>query len=371
MTTFVTRIEDAAPGRRLAVKDCIDVAGVPTTGGCRAVAAAARPAATDAACVRAARGAGLRVVGKSTLHELCHGGTGVNAHYGTPVNPRDPLRVPGGSSSGSAVAVATGEADVALGSDTSGSIRIPAAACGVAGLKTTPGLVPVAGVLPLAPTLDTVGPLAPDVAGLLAAVRWLLPSAAEPAEPATRILRVRTTFPVLPAIDTAVDDALRAAGYAVRDTEIATWARGGELADLITGAEAARTWGHLLDHPDLLGADVRTLLEQSLPVTDAELEGWHAEARDIGEAITRLMPEGTVLALPTLAHAPPLLADAAHSGIGELCGTPSIASLCALAMPVPPPEGFASLQLVGPPRGESTLLATAAHIEAALGFLGK
>ena len=107
--------------------------GEPTTAGCRAVADRAVPAERDAACLNGAREAGARIVGRTNLHELALGVTGVNQWYGTPVNPLDPSRVPGGSSSGSAVAVATGEADVAYGSDTGGSVRIPAACCGIAG----------------------------------------------------------------------------------------------------------------------------------------------------------------------------------------------------------------------------------------------
>ena len=104
-------------------------------------------------------------MGKTNLHELCFGATGVNPHYGTPVNPLDPTRIPGGSSSGSAVAVATGQADVAFGTDTAGSIRNPAACCGVAGLKTTHGRIPLEGLWPLAPSMDTVGPLAQQRGG--------------------------------------------------------------------------------------------------------------------------------------------------------------------------------------------------------------
>ena len=167
MTTFITRYETSGPGVRLAVKDLIDMEGEPTTAGCRAVAARAVPAAEDAACLAGARAAGARIVGRTNLHELALGVTGVNQWYGTPVNPLDPTRVPGGSSSGSAVAVATGEADVAYGSDTGGSVRIPAACCGTAGLKTTWGRIPLDGVWPLAPSFDTVGPMARTVAGLV------------------------------------------------------------------------------------------------------------------------------------------------------------------------------------------------------------
>src|SRR6185437_7940815 len=127
--TWIVRLDVPGDGPRLAVKDCIDVEGLPTTAGC--------PAVADAPVVAAARRAGARIVGKTNLTELCWSASGVNAWSGTPVHPLDPGRLPGGSSSGSAVAVAAGEADVALGTDTGGSVRIPAACCGIAGLKTT------------------------------------------------------------------------------------------------------------------------------------------------------------------------------------------------------------------------------------------
>ncbi|HEY6429125.1 MAG TPA: amidase, partial [Acidimicrobiales bacterium] len=155
MTTFITRYDTSGPGVRLAVKDLIDMEGEPTTAGCKAVAERAWPAEKDAECLAGARAAGARIVGRTNLHELALGVTGVNPWFGTPVNPLDPLLVPGGSSSGSAVAVATGEADVAYGSDTGGSVRIPSACCGIAGLKTTWGRIPLAGVWPLAPSFDT------------------------------------------------------------------------------------------------------------------------------------------------------------------------------------------------------------------------
>ncbi len=134
MGTWVIRIatgaEDNGVGPRLAVKDCIDVAGLPTTAGCPVVAEMAEPANADAAVVASARAGGARIVGKTGLTELCWSANGINHWSGTPVNPRDPRRLPGGSSSGSAVAVALGEADVAFGTDTGGSVRIPAACCG-------------------------------------------------------------------------------------------------------------------------------------------------------------------------------------------------------------------------------------------------
>ena len=128
--TWIVRLDPAGPqspggpqsrgGPRLAVKDCIDVEGLPTTVGCPVIAERARPAAQDAAVVAAARRSGAQIVGKTNLSELCWSAAGTNAWSGTPVNPADPRRLPGGSSSGSAVAVAVGEADVALGTDTGG-----------------------------------------------------------------------------------------------------------------------------------------------------------------------------------------------------------------------------------------------------------
>src|SRR2546429_3616293 len=179
MSTWIFKEATPGPGLRVAVKDLIDVAGLPTTAGSLAVADLARPAAADAACLTGLRDAIARgqacLAGKVNLHELAYGISGINTAFGTPVNPLDPALVPGGSSSGSAVAVATGEADIAYGSDTGGSIRIPAACCGVAGLKTTWGRVPLGGVWPLAPTLDTVGPLARDVAGVVQGMALLEP----------------------------------------------------------------------------------------------------------------------------------------------------------------------------------------------------
>src|SRR5262249_16681205 len=150
-----------------------------TTAGSRVVADAAVPAERDAACLAGLRAAGAQVVGKTNLHELALGVTGINPWFGTPVNPLDASLAPGGSSTGAAGAGAAArgrrEAGVAYGTDTGGSIRIPAACCGVCGLKTTWGRIPVAGVRPLAPSLDAVGPMAADVAGLVACMELLEP----------------------------------------------------------------------------------------------------------------------------------------------------------------------------------------------------
>jgi amidase len=133
VATFITQFSPAGAGVRLAVKDLIDIEGVPTTAGSLAVAETVGPAVQDAACMAGAREAGAAVVGKTNLYELAFGASGVNEWFGTPRNPLDPTLVPGGSSSGSAVAVADGDARIAYGSDTGGSVRIPAAFCGTVG----------------------------------------------------------------------------------------------------------------------------------------------------------------------------------------------------------------------------------------------
>ena len=175
------------------------------------------PAERDAACLaglRAAMDAGqARFVGKTNLHELAYGITGINAAFGTPVNPLDPLRMPGGSSSGSGTAVAAGEADIAYGTDTGGSIRIPAACCGITGLKTTWGRIPLDGVRPLAPGLDTVGPMARDVAGVAAGMALLEPGFTV-AGTAPRTVGV-LALDADPRITAAIDDALRTAEFDV------------------------------------------------------------------------------------------------------------------------------------------------------------
>src|ERR1700733_7221188 len=238
MTTFITRYETAGPGVRLAVKDLIDMEGQPTTAGCRAAAERAHPAPSDAACLAGARAAGARIVGRTNLHELALGVTGVNQWYGTPVNPLDPTRVPGGSSSGSAVAVATGEADVAYGSDTGGSVRIPAACCGTAGLKTTWGRVPLDGVWPLAPSFDTIGPMARTVAGLVTGMQLLEPGFSLAGQEVSDMVVGRVPIEADPAITAALDEALGLVGWDWRALEVPRWEYATLQAGLLLVVEA-------------------------------------------------------------------------------------------------------------------------------------
>ena len=152
----------------ISIKDLFDIAGEPTRAGSK-VLVDAPPASIDAPVVRRLRAGGAVIVAKTNMVEFAFSGIGLNPHYGTPGNPADRTRVPGGSSSGAAVAVADGMCEIAIGTDTGGSTRIPAAFCGVVGYKPTKSRVPTEGAFPLSYTLDSVGPIAKSVAACAAA----------------------------------------------------------------------------------------------------------------------------------------------------------------------------------------------------------
>src|SRR5438874_13151078 len=162
LNAFISRSQEKGSGDAVAVKDLVDVEGMVTTAG--GIILPNVPAEHDAPVVAHLRQAGCVVAGKANLHEFAYGVTNINPHYGTALNPHDPGRVAGGSSGGSAVAVAAGVCDWAIGSDTGGSIRIPASLCGVAGFKPAFGSIDIRGVVPLSWSLDTLGPIAPDIA---------------------------------------------------------------------------------------------------------------------------------------------------------------------------------------------------------------
>ena len=148
----------------VSIKDLFDVAGEPTRAGSKILAEEAKPAAADAAIVRRLRAGGAVIVAKTNMVEFAFSGVGANPHFGTPGNPRDRARVPGGSSSGAPVAVADGMCEISIGSDTGGSVRIPASLCGLVGFKPSRQRVPTDGAFPLSFTLDSIGPIARSVA---------------------------------------------------------------------------------------------------------------------------------------------------------------------------------------------------------------
>src|SRR5438270_13329489 len=161
LNAFISVSEEKGEGIVVAVKDLVDVRGMVTTAG--GIILPDVPAAEDAPVIRRIREAGCVIIGKTNLHEFAYGVTSVNPHYGTVRNPADPTRVAGGSSGGSAAAVGAALCDWAIGSDTGGSIRIPASLCGVAGFKPAFGSIDIGGVIPLSTSLDTLGSMAPDM----------------------------------------------------------------------------------------------------------------------------------------------------------------------------------------------------------------
>jgi aspartyl-tRNA(Asn)/glutamyl-tRNA(Gln) amidotransferase subunit A len=160
----------------VSIKDLFDVAGEPTRAGSKILAEEAKPAAADAAIVRRLRAGGAVIVAKSNMVEFAFSGVGANPHFGTPGNPRDRARVPGGSSSGAPVAVADGMCEISIGTDTGGSVRIPAALCGLVGFKPSRQRVPTDGAFPLSYTLDSIGPIARSVADC-ASADWVMADA--------------------------------------------------------------------------------------------------------------------------------------------------------------------------------------------------
>jgi aspartyl-tRNA(Asn)/glutamyl-tRNA(Gln) amidotransferase subunit A len=171
-------------GAIVSIKDLFDVAGEPTRAGSKVLAEEAKPAAADAPAVRRLRRAGAVIVAKTNMTEYAFSGVGMNPHYGTPGNPADRSRVPGGSTSGGAVAAADGLCEIAIGTDTGGSTRIPAAMCGIVGFKPSAQRVPTEGAFPLSFSLDSIGPMAPTVAGCAIADAVMAGEEPEPLEPA-------------------------------------------------------------------------------------------------------------------------------------------------------------------------------------------
>jgi Asp-tRNA(Asn)/Glu-tRNA(Gln) amidotransferase A subunit family amidase len=287
-------------GLRVAVKDLIAVAGQPRGAGNPTWLAEQAPAPADAPAVAALRAAGAAVAGLAQTDELAFSLSGTNVHYGTPPNPAAPDLVPGGSSSGPASAVALGEADIGLGTDTAGSIRVPASCCGLFGLRPTHGAVPVDGVVPLAAAYDTVGWLTRDPATLHAVGTVLLPPAPHSSLPARLILPSQILAAVPPEVAQAVRSAAgRAAttwGIGLSERPVA-W--GDRLADLLAAfrahqsAQAWRAHGAWIDaHPGALGADIEARFRYGASVdagaeanARAALANWRARlAHDVADA---------------------------------------------------------------------------------------
>ena len=366
-SVFVERMALGGGGLRAGIKDSIDIAGFPTRMG-SACLADAPPAAQHAAVVRSLLEGGCRIVGKTNLHELAFGLTGVNHWTGTPVNPRAPARVPGGSSSGSAVAVAAGLVDFALGNDTGGSIRLPAACCGVIGLKPSFGRVSRAGVHPQSSTLDCVGPLAREVA-MLERVMAMIDATFRPqnAPPHAAVGWVQTEANA--EVSAAARAALERAGVEVRPVSLPTFAAAFAAAITIIGAETWVAFGHLASC-ERLGADVRTRLGAARTISAVDVAAAEVLRRKWRAEIDAALDDLDALALPTLPDLPlPLAAagDARTALHSSWCVRPfNLSGHPAITLPITVQGVPAGLQLVGRAQRDEALCALARSVEGLL-----
>jgi amidase len=368
MNEFIQEFNVSGTALRLAVKDLIDQEGFVTTAGSRALAESSLPAEKDAVCLKGARDAQVQIVGRTNMHELAFGATGINPWYGTPVNPLGANLVPGGSSSGSAVAVALDRADVAFGSDTGGSIRIPAACCGVAGLKTTHGRISLEGVWPLAPSLDSIGPMAKDVRGLIDGMKLLEPSFELGSKTTIRVGKIRLDAD--PAIEQALDHALNAVGWDVVDIDVPEWFGITAQYTTLIGAEAWISDRLLVErYPALIGDDVRSRLVSGSHVSEQELVSARTEQSAWRRRLEVLFEEFDLLVTPTLTIFPPSLQNGFVLQDGKSrCTIPAnFAGTPALALPIPSSGDLpASIQFMGPMYAEESLLRAGLEFEDAL-----
>jgi len=364
---------------RLAIKDNIDLKGVVTSVGSEYVAKHNPPAASDADCLAIARQRDVRIVGKTNLSEFTAAPSGMNDYFGTPRNPLTKRRrlIPGGSSSGSAVAVAKGSADVAFGTDTAGSVRVPAACCGIVGLKTTFGLVSTKGVFPVEPRhLDTVGPMGKDVAHVVEgmdllqngfAARYRTVVAAKPSAKKIRIGRLDLSG-TDPKVDRAVDEALARTGFRVIRLDQnfkMKWDQAKK--DGNTVADAGE-WISDQEYIYKSGVRLRTIAAIVLGrvLYPAQYRGALRRQARWQHALAQVFKKVDFVALPTLQNLPPMVPRIGKIALLEArmlimqnTAAVNFAGNPALAIPIPVDDKtipVTSLQLVGPRFGEAALL---------------
>jgi len=378
-------------GVPIAWKDNVEAVGAPTTNGCRLLAH--HVATRDAAVLERGVRAGLVTLGKTAVVEFAFSGLGYNPTMGSPDNPfdRDTPRCPGGSSCGTAVAVATGLAPLGVGTDTAGSVRIPAAWNGLVGLKTTVGSIPLDGIQPLSPTFDTVSPLTRTIAD--AAALWAI-LAARPAPDLLGADLSRTLFAIPKSVELETDpdvwavfcattQALRGANSIVTTETLPQIDKTHDLIDMHgtpVAAEAWAIWGELINSaPNKVFTDVRIRMEKGAKATSG------TRYAELTQSLSRLSEDYLAstahldaVIMPTVADVPPPLADiaaregyaAANQGALRFTRLANMLGLCALTIPCgmtrpakgqpPLPVG---LMLMGPPDAEAKLLRLGAAIE--------
>jgi aspartyl-tRNA(Asn)/glutamyl-tRNA(Gln) amidotransferase subunit A len=304
LCAFISVSTEQRAGTVFAVKDLVDVKGMVTTAG--GVILPDLPAAEDAPVIKRLRQAGCVIVGKTNLHEFAYGVTNINPHYGTARNPHDPLRITGGSSGGSAVAVAARMCDWAIGSDTGGSIRIPASLCGVAGFKPAFGSIDIAGVIPLSKSLDTLGPLAPDMQSAARAFSLMSGEAISLDD----LVKPRLAIPAgwVSGLDQPTEDAWALASNGLPEIEFVdrdTLFRVGLTILLFEAAAYHLRWAS--ECPEKYGPDVLRLIRRGFEITTEEYEEALRERPRLQDAAHRAMGEVDALLAPATAIVAPLI----------------------------------------------------------------
>lgn len=300
-------------GLSFAAKDLFDVAGLPTTAGNPDFAERWGLPRRDAWAVAALKQAGAKLIAKTHTHELAYGITGINPHFGTPQNPKVLGGIPGSSSSGSAVAVAAGLVPVALGSDTAGSVRIPASFCGAYAYRPTHGAIPTKGMVPLAPSYDTVGLLAADPELMLRFARVLLADAL-PVVGFDRAVILRDALELCaPEAQVAtlwVASKLESLGIKIEEKSLGLLQEARETQRVLQGAQA---WGFhqkwIEEKQPRLGADVRRLLEMASSYSPGEIGRALSEQVRLRSEMGTWLEPGTLVLLPATPSAAPPLAD--------------------------------------------------------------
>lgn len=375
------RIEGAATGPlaglTFAVKDLYDVAGTVTGCGNPDWLRTHRPAAANAPVVDRLLAAGAALAGKTLTDELAYSLNGENHHYGTPENVAAPGRIPGGSSNGSAAAVAGGLVDFALGSDTGGSVRIPASFCGIHGIRTSHGRIPLEGIQPLAPSFDTIGWFARDPDLMIAVGKVLLDWQAP-----VPVDRVRVPDDLWAIVPAATRDALRPSLDRLRgpvaDPEPVTRATGPDIDAcreafrVLQGREVWRVhrdW--VTAHSPAFGPGVRERMAIAAGLTDIEETNARAVRDVIALRLHDLLPAGTVMAVPVApgpappCNAPAASVDEVRRRILSLTCFAGLGGLPQVSLPLATVEGCPlAFSLIAGPGGDETLLALGRRLAA-------
>jgi amidase len=366
------RSDGPLAGLTAAVKDMYDIAGYRTGAGNPEWLASRPPAKTHAGAVRKLLDAGATITGKTVCDEFFYSITGANEHYGTPVNPRAPGRLPGGSSSGSAAACAGGACDLALGSDTAGSVRVPGALCGVYGIRATQGRVDMAGATAMAPSFDAGGWFSAGP-GLFRRAGAVLLEPPQRAAPITQLIILDDAFEtadeavatLTEAVVTAAQDRLPDARHdRAAPRGLDTWR---EAMRIVQAREVWASFGEFITkrRPNL-GAGIRERMEIAAGISDDQVAAAHDVTAQARQRMHELAALGTVLALPTAPSiAPPLAtpADKLESfrvRVVRLVCIASISGLPQVTIPAGTADGApVGLSFIGWRGGDEALLSLA------------